>query len=343
MTLPARFPDDPMRSALIAFVLLSLAACKTTPAALPSASVEIPTASPAPTAIASVEPDPASPSIAQAGMLAIEPKIPPFEMGMMDHANVLGWTRDGKFGFCETNGGSGSTHCHFKSPAGAALDFDDQGPNDEPNAKKHAALEARVKELDVSSAPVAWPYGSEIEITWTAIPGSQEKDPPIPGVLKVGGRVKGEAASYPIQLSQKDGSGYHDRIHVETIAISRDGKTLGVVAHAFAGEFSDAFPMALMSTAELAGHAFNDAGYARHKKGEYARAAELFAKATLANPDAKLPRYNLACAYARLGDPRAKEALTRAIEQSPDAKKKAMTDPDFESVRSEPWFKELVR
>jgi hypothetical protein len=166
----------------------------------------------------------------------------------------------------------------------------------------------------------------------------------VPAVLKVGARVDGEAPSYPIALSEPGNNGSYFTIHPELVAISPDGLHLAVLAHAFAGEFSDSFLVAVHDTRQLARSAYNDAGLARHKKGEFRRAAELFEKAVAVDPGAHLPRYNLACAYARLGDPRVKQALEAAIAaRAEESKASARKDPDFDSVRGEQWFAALVR
>lgn len=279
-----------------------------------------------------------------AGVLVIEPALPPFEReANMDHLKAFGWTRDGaRFGYLQVSGGTGVERLLLRAPGGAAESFDDEGPlrDGQADPKAHGELERRVRELGFTTAPVSWPWGGEMVVTWSAVQG-RIAPPYAPGVLRVGARVKGEAASYPMHLADKRPD--NATIHPEAIAMSPDGRWIGAIGHAFVGEFSDAFPTGTMSTSELAGHAYNDAGFARHRAGEWARAAELFAKATVADPAAKKPRYNLACAYARLGDARAQAALAAAIAKDGDeVVKKARTDPDFDGVRSAAWFVALV-
>ena len=62
-------------------------------------------------------------------------------------------------------------------------------------------------------------------------------------------------------------------IHAEAIAVSPDGKYLGVVSHAYAGEFSDTFRVRILGTGLVAGQAFNDRGLALHQEKKFLEAA----------------------------------------------------------------------
>ena len=55
-------------------------------------------------------------------------------------------------------------------------------------------------------------------------------------------------------------------------------------------------------------------------------------------------RYNLACAYARTGDPLAEAALELAITRGGETvRARAAKDKDFDGVRGAPWFAKLTR
>ena len=55
------------------------------------------------------------------------------------------------------------------------------------------------------------------------------------------------------------------------------------------------------------------------------------------------PVYNLACAYARLGDPaRAVLNLRKACRLDPEAKKWAATDPDLSILRGRRDFDRMI-
>jgi hypothetical protein len=56
-----------------------------------------------------------------------------------------------------------------------------------------------------------------------------------------------------------------------------------------------------------------------------------------------LAAYDVARAYARVGDERAQPALDVALERGGDAaRQRALRDPDFDGVRTGPWFRRLV-
>jgi hypothetical protein len=94
---------------------------------------------------------------------------------------------------------------------------------------------------------------------------------------------------------------------------------------------------------DFAAHVFNATGLAHHEKRAYGRSAELFGSALFLAPRSGLFAYNLACAWARLREPRSKSALLRAIElDGEEVRARAAKDADFDAVREEPWFKETV-
>jgi hypothetical protein len=216
------------------------------------------------------------------GPVAISPPVPPLESGMMDDAHVLGWAKDGSvFGYCQTDGGMGAEHCGLWPRAGKPELFDDiDTVTSEIDPKKTAAIAARIKKLGLSATSPTWAYAHDIEIVWMVIDGDEMSTPERAAVLKVGGRVRspGEPAAYVVSMSETTVMAY-PHIHPETIAMSPDGRMLGVVSHAFAGEFSDRFSVELVPSAKVATAAYEEAAKAHEKKGDTARAAELFRKA----------------------------------------------------------------
>jgi hypothetical protein len=280
------------------------------------------------------------------GPVAVVPPVAPFERGMMDHAEKYGWSADGtELGYCSVNGGVEIFWCELASRAGQRERFDDGSATEKGRVDpaRHRALDARVAALGLGvPRGVTWRYG-DIEVTWAVTPGRQEPLPPIPGVLRVGGRIKGESSVFHVALSDASNGSYHDRIHPEMIALSQDGSYLGVIAHAYAGEYSDSFPTAIVPVGELAAHVYNDTGLAHHKRGDYVRAAELFKRAAFANPTFALAAYNLACADARMGSPEAEAALALAVTRDPEGtRKKAASDSDLDGVRAAPWFSKVM-
>lgn len=260
---------------------------------------------------------------------------------MMDHLlPSAGWTKDGS-ALGHSVAIAVNLECELLRPNGARESFhaESEIPAD---AKK---FHARVSALGFLGAGSGrWPYAGELEITWAATSGC-EKEPPVAEVIEVGARVPGEPPAYPIKLTmQLKDSVCYGRAHPEVIALSPDGKYLGAIAHGFAGEWANDYPMGIAPVAAVAEGAYNNAGLAHHKKGDYARSAALFEKAALADPTSRAASFNLACALARLGDARAERALADAIARGGDeVKKKAQKDADFDGVRSKPWFAALVK
>lgn len=168
-------------------------------------------------------------------------------------------------------------------------------------------------------------------------------------VLSIGGSVDGQSPVFPERLVAGE---------VRPITGGEDVVALlpGVVAHhAVRHELGiEGFVLAAGESAgghaalwRMADHAFaarvyNDTGFRHHGAKDWARSAQLFEKAARTDPSFRLAAYNLACAWARLGDERANGALVQAIALDPDARRKAAADADFDTVREAPWFRALV-
>ena len=254
---------------------------------------------------------------------------------------TAGWTRDGAaLGY--TVSLAVDELCTLVRSDGTREHFEGDGEN----AASSAAFQKRAAPLGFrGDDPGRWAYAGELELTWRASDGNCEKVPHVPSVVEVGARVPGEPASYPIRLTMTIvGDLCYGSAHPEVIAISPDGKYLGAIGHGFGGEWADDYPMSIVRVATVAERAFNDAGLAHHGKGDYARAAELFQKATRADPTSKAAAYNLACALARVGAPDTEGALRAAIALGGDeTRKKARNDADFAGVLAAPWFVALVQ
>jgi tetratricopeptide (TPR) repeat protein len=77
--------------------------------------------------------------------------------------------------------------------------------------------------------------------------------------------------------------------------------------------------------------------------GDYAAAADRGLEAVAANPDMPLLLYNTACCESLAGrTDDAIEHLRAAIERKDDLRKLAAEDSDFDPVREEARFRELV-
>ena len=80
-----------------------------------------------------------------------------------------------------------------------------------------------------------------------------------------------------------------------------------------------------------------------YQAGKYAEAIDRGRELIEANPQYTMPLYNLACCESLAGRPAdAIEHLRRAFEMSEDLRALAKTDSDFDPIRDDPAFKELV-
>ncbi len=251
------------RAAAVLLALVGVSACqKTATTAPPSrddALVAAPLAPSTPANANAKEADAAAAiDFGPRGPLTLVPRVPPYEKGgMMDHAFAVGWSTSGEtLGECHQGI---VVMCDFTGLDGKK-EFASVRPGEPSQSQKEKALKARAAAMGLGKASGEWAFARDLEVTWQAIVGSQTTTPPVLGVLKVGARVRGEKNTvFVIALSEKS-TGYHDRIHPEAIALSPDGKYLGVVAHAYSGEYGDAFPMAIVPVARLAAEAYAAAG-----------------------------------------------------------------------------------
>lgn len=131
--------------------------------------------------------------------------------------------------------------------------------------------------------------------------------------------------------------------------VTKDGREIGVVALASGAMWYEAGATARMTTSAFVAQVYNDTGMRKHRAKDFVSAAALFEKAEAASTEDPLFPYNLACAWAEVSDPRAKDALTRALAKAgpkaPAMKARARDDADFAGLRArrEPWFDELTR
>jgi hypothetical protein len=276
--------------------------------------------------------------------------------GMNDPAEWVGWTTDGaQFGYCEQGSGRSAddTFCLFQGRDGTfekRTSDDAHGNTSSANAR---AIEAWLRDngiqrmgrtSEVSLTPPAlkatWAF-PDITLTVARIDTTQT----VGAFVRVGGSVDSEPPVFPLTLGdpfERPGLPANFAV-MNGMAVSPNGTELGMVAHFFSCEWCDSFLPRRITLARLASQIYNDAGFRHHQKKEWMRAAELFARATGADPSAALPPYNLACALARQGDARTESVLRLAIARGgPEVAARARKDADFESLREQPWFRALT-
>lgn len=339
---------------LLPLALLASLGCSRSPARVTGDDAAVASASSVPASSTPVLPWSSAPPLTSPIVVRGYPH--PIRNGMNDPAQYVGWSKDGAtFGYCVTGGGRDPqvTTCELVDAAGKVTRMDSE-TNHEFDPKKKKQIDDWLKanaipEIELTPdfastkpPPLAgtWPFITDITL---------EVDRPAPpegkaAVVRVGGSVGGEPPVYPISLSSTaDKAAPPHFAAMNGMSVSPNGHEIGMVATFFACEYCDSFSVKRMPLASLASSIYNDTGFRAHQAGDFAKSARLFRRAVLADPDAKLPPYNLACALAQLRDERTKAALAAAIAKDPSAKARAKTDKDFDKVRSEPWFAELVR
>jgi hypothetical protein len=305
------------------------------------------------TVVGSPSPASADESVGGAAGAGAPLKAPEFESPIRDKASRFaaccrgcGWSRDGtELGVCEIAGfAEGPLVCELIS-GGRRTHLDDNfaGRKDfKPNARTRA-MEQRMKERGYSETRVgAWAYADDLVITWRNVQHTESGGAVIGAELQVGAKLRGtDDAAYSLTVP---GDRLSITVHPDAVGFSADGRTLGVVAHGYGGEYTDYYNLGTVESAKVAEAAYNLAGLRRLKRGEVAAAAMLFGKAAAADPSSEKAAYNRACALARLGAPEAQAALERAIAVGgAPVKTKAARDPDFATVRAAPWFVELTK
>ncbi|KPJ61312.1 MAG: hypothetical protein AMJ46_02830 [Latescibacteria bacterium DG_63] len=83
--------------------------------------------------------------------------------------------------------------------------------------------------------------------------------------------------------------------------------------------------------------------FSLYEEGKYKKAVEALEKALKYNPDSSDNHYNLACLYSLAGEKeKSLESLRTALKLNPQFRSLAEEDSDFDNVRSDPRFKELL-
>jgi len=218
------------------------------------------------------------PDFGPRGVAEVDPPVPPFVMGMMDHADRFGFSADShEFGYCMTDGGAGATRCAFIDDSGRLTTASDFAPAaGEPEPRLTDAL-ARHIALD-QAPPGAWRYARDLVLVWQVTgsrnPADSARGDGPPPALRVGARVRAAAAAaLPIVIDARRDA---YTIHPEAIVVSPDGASLAVLSHDFGGEFSDHFELRSIPAATLAHAAYDAAAREREAAGDLRQATIWF-------------------------------------------------------------------
>lgn len=360
-----------LRRGPLCLFALTLGACSKTPVAADASAPSSPSVSAA--AVGSSAP--ASPVAATAGPVVTASDVawlpkPDFgargpirvkgfsrsvSTGMNDPAERAGYSKDGSyFGYCASIGAREPdvTTCEFTDRSGRLTKLSSE-KNDAFDSTSKKALDAW---LDANAIPRItkgkdeqflapalagdWDFASEIELVVDARAQGKKG-----AMIRLGGSVRGEEPVFSIPI---DHTSFNPQVPFHTawinaLALSPDGRELGIVGGFFCMEWCDAFEVRRIPTVRFAAMVFNDTGMRHHEKKDFVGSAALFTKAVHADPTFPIAAYNLACALARTNDPKTKDALQFAIRAGGEGvKARAKTDADFAAVRGEAFFKDLV-
>jgi hypothetical protein len=191
---------------------------------------------------------PGSTSMASSWLETPIPVRNPDEPDMMDHASVIGWSKDStEFMYCVPAGGIVGDICTYQDAAKNTqklIKTTNEKDPDNASATKEKEVKARQDKMGyaASSAPLTGAL-----ISWKEIPGSFDDEIPMAklSVMVHSLDKKKEAAVANIELRGAS-------IHPEAIQVSLDGKYLAIVAHSYMGEYSDQFGITIVPVENLA-------------------------------------------------------------------------------------------
>lgn len=124
------------------------------------------------------------------------------------------------------------------------------------------------------------------------------------------------------------------------------GYTGAATVLAILGRFEEALAIARETIAREPGHfaSYTTMANVLHRSGDPAGAIPYYRRGLeLSGPQHYMPYYDFACFWALEGnEEECARYLGEALRRKPQMNTKAAIDPDFESVRAQPWFQELV-
>jgi len=293
------------------------------------------------------------------GAIDIKGYPEPLETGMRDYATSIGWTKDGDDVLAcgdmtplgPAKGAEPADTCYSRKRGATSTTRSGVEGGDPPHATPAlladlALLKGAVRSdprrddpnMKLLPAPLkgTWAYAKDLVLAVDAKDG---------GLLRIGGSVRGQDPVFPITMSVKTKT--PDVVYAgawNAIVASPDSKEIAFIGHFYCMEWCNDVVITRLTTGALASHVYNDTAFRLHQKKDFAGSRDLFLKATWADPYAPLPPYNLACAYAQLGDEtNAEKALKLAIAVGGEkVRARAKKDADFAKVHTAKWFVALA-
>jgi hypothetical protein len=350
-----------MRALLSALVMAGAVHCRgkghdvPAPAASASGSVA---AAPRQSAVSGAKATPASVGLPAVdfgppGPIVIEGYPAPLELGMRDYATMVGWAKDGSVLACghltPMGGAKGAELADtcYREKAGkterATVEESASGPFvggalAEQLKQLREGGPITLKKTDSALLPppvvASWPFARDLTLVLDEV---ARKDDSV--ALRIGGSASGREAVHPVTVTLQ-GKIPEITYRGAWNAVLANEKELAFIGHFFCAEWCNELVITRLSFGKLASLVYNDSGFRLHQKKDYAGSRDLFLKATWADPEAPLPPYNLACAYALLGDEKnAERALNLAVSLGgAEVKSRARKDADFAAVSKAKWF-----
>lgn len=280
-----------MRSQAFTFALALFAAACAPRASLPRRAAGPPSAACAPPPVRSLGP-----------IRAVGYPVP-IRTGVNDPAHHAGFTSDGElFGGCHTDGGLGAIHCAFVDRAGAwhRQSNTAEAEKDIADGPEQRAIEAWLRARGVPAVVEAgsettgpplvgqWKYASDLELHFESRAGELDGEGRVVSqpALLVGGRVKGHPPVHPFVITTEEGRGTEMELYgvvPNGVALSPDGRELGVLAAWYGMEFAGAFAVLRVNVDTFAARVYAKTAEVLRARGDERGARALLVEARRAD------------------------------------------------------------
>lgn len=187
------------------------------------------------------------------------------EPSMSDEPSIVGWSAvTGEFLYCVPSGGAECESCEFVRPGGPAERIG-VGPDCQRRISR-AALDARIAAGGFTIADGDWAHGAGVVLTVESRQGEPDGTGMERGVLTIGARLIGGDAGHPgmtgssavieeVTVCLEDEEFCAPDVHTDAIGASPDGRTIAVLVHSFAGEYTDTYEVKLLDADAVLGAA----------------------------------------------------------------------------------------